>query len=105
MVIEIINHLDITYSINYKKSLPISPEDIEIIKKRTGSSVVLQRQTHLFFAEEIADVNFEEINPPKKIIPETQIVKFTGPKKTVTKKTVTKKKKNKKNKKNKIKKK
>ncbi len=82
MFIETINHLDKKYSINYKKVLPIPPEVVEIIKNRTGSSVLLQKQNQLFFAEEIVDVEFKDIIPKT-----TQIIKFEGPsKKKTTKK-------------------
>ena len=100
MLVEILNHLDEKYSVNYKINLPVLPEEVEIIKNRTGSPVILQRQNQLFFAEEIVDVKFEDIvDPPKKITkkitPETQIIKFEGPpkKKKKTKKKKAKKKK------------
>lgn len=71
MLVEIKNHLDKKYSVNYKMKLrDITPEEIEIIKDRTASPVVMQTKDQLIFAEEIIEVEFEDIiDPPKEIIP------------------------------------
>lgn len=67
-MIEIINHLDKKYLVNYKISLSdkkvITPEEIELIKNRSASSVIAQTQDQMIFMEEIVDAKFVDILSP-----------------------------------------
>ncbi len=79
-MIEIINHLDKKYLVNYKinfggRKKIITPEEVELIMDRTASSVVAQTQDQMIFAEEIVDVKFQDILPLSRQIAAPKILK------------------------------
>jgi hypothetical protein len=59
---EIINFQDKRWLIKYKcKDEGISPDKLEWYKWYKGAELVLKKEGILFFAEEIPEINFEEI--------------------------------------------
>lgn len=61
-MIDIVSHLDKKYLVNYRMKLrEIPPEEVELVKNRTASPVVIQTRGELLFAEEIHDIEFTDV--------------------------------------------